>query len=107
MTTGVVSALKAAGLSGKVKIVSDDGQVANMQAIKDGTEAATVGVPLMMSEWYVADAMARYSLGMSLLPVSKEVLPMQLFTSNNVPNPIAQYDGPTDYQTLFKGLWHV
>jgi ribose transport system substrate-binding protein len=107
MTVGVVAALKSASLFNGRVIFGATPQVANLQAVKDGQETAWIGLPSAMSGWYVVDAMLRYSEGMSLQPDLDSFLPTQLLTASNLPTPITQYDGPSNYPAEFKQLWKV
>ena len=108
MSTGVAQAIKSAGLNQKLIIDGSDPEQPNFQALIDGTEQAWVGLPRAASAWYDVDAMARYSLGMSLSPDASGVLPAQIFTSSSVPPPAPNDYVPfPGYQAKFKTLWHV
>lgn len=107
MTVGLAAALRSAGLLSGRKIFGATPSLANLQALKDGTESAWIGLPSAMSGWYVVDAMLRYSEGMSLQPNLNSSLPAQLLTPANLPTPIKNYDGPASYPSEFKQLWKI
>jgi ABC-type sugar transport system substrate-binding protein len=107
MTVGLVAALKSAGLFNGRIIFGATPEKANLQAVLAGDETAWIGLPSAMSGWYVVDAMLRYSEGMSLQPNMASFLPAQLLTAANIPTPVANYDGPSNYPSEFKQLWKV
>ncbi len=108
MSTGVAQAISSAGLKTKLIIDGSDPEQPNFAALRTGTEQAWVGLPRAASAWYDVDAMARYSLGMSLKPDSSGLLPAEIFTKATVPNPApSDYVPFPGYPSQFKKLWHV
>jgi Periplasmic binding protein domain len=105
--TGLIAAIKSAGLSG----ITIDGAIpnaANLQAVKAGTEKAWVLLPHAISGWWLIDAMARFSEGMSEQPNITSLLPTQIISADNLPNPLpSDVDVPTNYPAQFMSLWHV
>lgn len=107
LSTGVDQALETAGLSKRVKIIGAAPALANVQGLIDKKESAWILLPEALQAWYVVDAMARYSEGMDLKPIQTADLPVEIWTSSNVPTPAHDYDGPADYASTWKTLWHV
>jgi ribose transport system substrate-binding protein len=107
LSTGVDQALETAGLKQRVKVIGAAPALANVQNLIDGKESAWILLPEALQAWYVVDAMARFSLGMDLGPIQNANLPVEIWTSSNVPKPAHEYDGPADYAATWKALWHV
>ena len=107
LSTGVDQALQTAGLSDRVKIIGAAPALANVQGLIDRKENAWILLPEALQAWYVVDAMARYSEGMDLKPIQTADLPVEIWTSSNVPSPAHDYDGPADYASAWKALWHL
>ena len=111
LSLGVPAALQAAGLTHQVKIGGETPSAANLQALRNGTEAVWAGFATSILGWRVVDMLARQSVGDSLAPANSALLPTQLLTPGNVGQ--AKFDiggyyvGVTDYQAQFKKLWHV
>jgi ribose transport system substrate-binding protein len=105
LTSGIPSALKAAGISG-IKIGGLYAAAADETLIKQGQEEAGTAQPVNIPSWLAVDAMIRYSEGMSDTD-SAGPLPTQLFTKSNIGTPTNSYDFPADYQQKFKKLWKV
>ncbi len=101
---GFDAALKAAGLSGKVKITSGFPLDATFPALLNGTEAMTSLISQQTWGWTVFDAVLRYEdTGQ---PANTNYNPSEFFTKDNTPatgTPIA----PSDYQEQFKKAWLV
>jgi ribose transport system substrate-binding protein len=113
LLTGSQQALKAAGLSSRVKIV---GQALGsgpqvIKSIKDGSVAAWVAQPNTYQSWLMVDAMARLSLGVPLSEERKAAKePTWVVDSAAQAGPLAAlggWDGPTGYEDKFKQLWRV
>ncbi len=108
MTGGVAQAISTAGLHPNLIIDGSDPEQTNFAALVTGTEQAWVGLPRAASAWYDVDAMARYSLGMSLKPDSTGLMPAQIITKSNVQRPApSDYVPFPTYPSQFKKLWHV
>ena len=107
LSTGVDQALQTAGLKDRVKVIGAAPALANVQGLIAGKESAWILLPEALQAWYVVDAMARYSEGMDLKPIQTADLPVEIWTSTNVPKPAHEYDGPAGYAVTWKALWHV
>jgi hypothetical protein len=73
--------------------------------LADGTSVAWIPLPRPESSWVAIDAMARIELGQEIDQESHEVLPIQVFTPDNIPTPVEEYGGPEGYQDDFAQLW--
>jgi ribose transport system substrate-binding protein len=105
LTSGIPTALKAAGISG-VKIAGIYATAADGTLIKQGQEQAGTPSPVNIPSWLAVDAMIRYSEGMPNTDSASQ-LPIQLLTPSTVGTPTNSYDFPGDYQEQFKKLWKV
>lgn len=109
MTLGVESALKAAGLSGKVRIVGLGGSAKNVASVKAGTEDAWTAYPFRAIGFRVIDIFARKFNGDDLVAAQKAPVPTQLITPDDVDalplNASGFYIGVPDYADEFKALW--
>ena len=108
LSTGVRSALNAAGVGSKVKIITACPVLSNIQSVIDGSEQAAfcyAGIGEVM--WRAVDLMARYQQGMSVADSVNTPISSVLWTTANVPKPATVYDGATNYQAQYKALWHV
>ena len=105
------AALQAAGLTQQVKIGGETPSAANLQALRNGTQAVWAGFATSILGWRVVDMLARQFVGDSLAPANSALLPTQLLTPGNIGQ--AKFDsggiyvGVTDYQAQFKSLWHI
>jgi ribose transport system substrate-binding protein len=108
LSTGVRSALNAAGVGSNVKIITAGPVLANIQSVVDGSEQAAfsyAGIGEVM--WRAVDLMARYQERMSIADSVNTPISSVLWTTANVPKPATIYDGATNYQAQYKALWHV
>jgi ribose transport system substrate-binding protein len=114
LDAGVAAAIKAAGLSGKVKIVGTEGQASQLQEVVNGQELMWSVLPEPYVMWVVVDWMARLSEGV-LTPASLSATDEGVaFIVDTPAKATAQlsanggnWPGPTNYQSQFKQLWHV
>ena len=114
---GVVSAMRAAGLTNKVKIVGGEGEASQLKEVQNGTEAAWSVLPEPYVMWTVVDWMARQSEGVlnqSALSATDGSNGQELFLVTNASQAASQlaenggnWPGPANYQSEFKQLWHV
>jgi ribose transport system substrate-binding protein len=108
LSTGVRTALNAAGVGSKVKIITAGPVLSNIQSVIDGSEQATFCyAPIGEVMWRAVDLMARYQEGMSVAGSVNTPISSVLWTTANVPKPATVYDGATNYQAQYKALWHV
>ncbi len=109
MATGVVPALKTAGVQG-VNIIGITPAEANLAALKSGTETAWVGYPLDILGWRLMDTLARVFTNADAAAAAKVTLPLQMVTQDNVGSAVTDngyYTGVDGYQNQFKSLWKV
>jgi ribose transport system substrate-binding protein len=104
-TTGLVQALKAAGL-GNVQLATCVATVVDEENIKVGTEAAATSLPLGVTGWLMVDATLRI---FEHMPVSygDGGLPVKLVTKANVGTPSGSLNEPANYAALFEKLWKI
>jgi ribose transport system substrate-binding protein len=102
---GLVSALSAAGLAGKVKIEGQDADVVAETEIQNGTASAMTGNPIAIASWMAVDLALRNSEGMKYPPNGYPV-PIQLLTQNVNFTP-SNSANPPNIVKSFKALWHV
>jgi ABC-type sugar transport system substrate-binding protein len=108
VTTGVPEALTAAGLGGKVKIISANTTVNNLKNISQGKESASVGEGAQMTGWFMVDALARLVSGQPLTQSNYAAVPHQFITKDNIDQitDLGQpYVGVPGYQDQVKKLW--
>ena len=103
---GLPAALSAAGLSGKVKIAGENGDVENLTDVKNGTEAAFTGASLHIGGWQYLDVAIRHAEGMTFDPYDG-TQPKQLLIKSVQFSPAADYDVPADYPQQFRALWKL
>lgn len=103
---GLPSALSAAGLSSRVKIAGQAGDPVDLANVKSGKMQAFTGLSATLGGWLMVDAAIRHAEGMSI-PTGDGGLPTQLFVKGGNFQISPSYDEPSNYQSLFKKLWHV
>jgi ABC-type sugar transport system substrate-binding protein len=114
LDAGVASAIRAAGLASKVKIVGTEGQASQLQEVVNGQEAMWSVLPEPYVMWVVVDWMARLSEGV-LTPASLNatdegvafIVDTPAKASAQLSSNGGNWPGPTNYQTQFEKLWHV
>jgi ribose transport system substrate-binding protein len=107
LAQGLVPALKAAGVT-DVKIAGNDASAQDEAAIRAGTEAAGVPLPLTLAAWQSVDAAVRFSEGMNVPSVTTPVMLLTTRTmaaSNVEPSDVFSY--PANYAQVFEQLWKV
>jgi ribose transport system substrate-binding protein len=108
LSTGTASALKAAGLSSKVKLLGIAPEPANLQALQNGGESMWVEYDQQLIGWRFTDMYARYLEDGNTSVEDSTLLPGQILTKNNLqPGDIQDYVANSTYPALFKKLWHV
>jgi ribose transport system substrate-binding protein len=103
---GIDSALAAAGLADKVKIIGEAADEAAIAALKSGKHTAWTGFTPVYSTYVMMDAMFRDSLGMPIDQEKAGIQPTQLLTKDNVGD-ITSWGEPKDALEQFKKLWHL
>ena len=104
LATGLPEALSSAGLDG-VKLLGHVPNPEQLQSLVDGTSFAWIPLPRPESGWAAVDAMVRLAAGQEIDQPQHEVLPIEVWTQDNVPTPVEEYQGPAGYQDQFKALW--
>jgi len=113
LANGVAPALRAAGLSAKVKLVGTQGSQPQMKEVADGTSAAWSALPQELSMWTMVDQMARLSVGQWSLPDERTaaVPPFYLVTTADAANALVNLEdgwpGPAGFKDAFRKLWGV
>lgn len=111
LATGVDAALGDAGLTDQVKVTGSAVSIAALQNLRDGKDAAWVGLPAEILGWRAVDAFARIFNGDSLEPVNAALLPSQIITQGNVNGIVLDeagyYNAVADYREQFLTLWLV
>jgi ribose transport system substrate-binding protein len=103
---GVPSALAAAGLSSKVKVIGEAADQAGIAALKTGQEAAWTGFDPGYQAMENMDIAFRDAEGMPI-PLSQEaVQPTQLLTKATIGSS-TNWSAPVDAQAQFLKLWHL
>lgn len=103
---GVTSALAAAGLKDKVKVIGEAADQAGIAALKNGTEAAWTGFDPSYQALENMDIAFRDAEGMTI-PVDQEAQqPTQLLTKDTIGS-TTNWSAPTDAQAQFLKLWHL
>ena len=103
--------VQTAGFADKLKVVSTNAVLSDMELVKSGDQAADAGSNRNYSGWAAMDTMLRMLLGM---PVSEEsTVPVRVFDSTNIDSVTltkeaaesGEWFGPLDYQEDFAKLW--
>lgn len=102
--TGLTQALTDAGVVDKVKFVGDDALPSNKQAVVDGSQAASIAFPIYEEMYAAVDALARSYAGESVEP-STAMMPLYIYTQENMVDPTKFEPLVEDYQEQFKALW--
>jgi ABC-type sugar transport system substrate-binding protein len=109
MTTGLDAALRAASLTG-INVGGESASVANVEGLRDGSEAAWTGFAAEIHGMYRIDALARIFAGEDPTGIQEySTLPTQLMTPDNVADaPLddqGYYVGVPDYLNQFEEQW--
>ena len=109
----VQQAVKTAGISDQVAIVSTGGDLANMQSVQAGTQAGDLGTPVINMGWTYANALFQLLVGDEVLPQTG--LQNRYFTQENTADltltPEAylsnQWYGDDSYEAAYLKAWGV
>ena len=107
---GINSALNAAGLGNKVKIIGEAADEAAIAALKNGTQTAWTGFSPIYSTYVMMDAMLRDAESMPIDVKQSSVQPTQILTHDNINAAVGSstsWNQPTNGLDQFKQLWHV
>lgn len=102
--TGLPQALRDAGVADKVKFIGDDALPMNKQMVVDGEQGASIGFPIYEEMYAAVDALARIYVGEPVEP-SLAMMPLYIYTQENMVDPTRFEPLVPDYQEQFKALW--
>ena len=109
MVPAIKPAIIAVGAADKIKIVSNNAQLPDMQAIatKKDQEVADVGASNERMGWATVDQIARLVTGH---PPATDDQPLRLFTTSNIDQidlkqPAYTWYGPFDFKAYYRKLW--
>jgi ribose transport system substrate-binding protein len=100
---GITSALSAAGLSGKVKIIGEAGNQEQLAALHSGQEQMWTGFYPQMMAMQAFDAMFRHVEGMPV-PAADSVMPTQALTKSTVGSSDS-WQEPSNALAQYEALW--
>jgi ribose transport system substrate-binding protein len=103
---GIDSALAAAGMSDKVKIIGEAADEAAIAGLKSGKHTAWTGFDPVYSTRVMMDAMFRDTLGMPIDQEKSGLQTTQILTKDNVGD-ITTWSEPKDALDQFKALWQL
>jgi ribose transport system substrate-binding protein len=107
---GINSALNAAGLGGKVKIIGQAADTGAIAALKSGQQAAWTGFDPGYQPYAMFDAMFRDQEGLPINQTEQALQPTQILTKSNINSLNIQngfWSEPADTAAQFKALWHM
>jgi len=106
MAIGLPQALAAAGLSEKVKVISEAGGPINFQYIKGGQQTMDLAQDLAIQAWLGVDAAARLTTGQKPT-LEAPLTPIRFLTKDNLDfDPKGGYLAfPDEYKQHFRELW--
>jgi ribose transport system substrate-binding protein len=104
--SGIGSALAAAGLTNKVKIIGEAADETAIAELKAGRQTAWTGFTPVYSTYVMMDAMFRDALGMPIDQNKAGIQPTQILTKDNVGN-VTTWAEPANALDQFKKLWHI
>lgn len=102
--TGLPQALQDAGVADKVKFIGQNALPMNKQMVVDGQQGASIAFPIYEEMYAAVDALARTYVGQSVEP-SLAMMPLAIYTTENVGDPSTFEPLVPDYQEQFKKLW--
>jgi hypothetical protein len=105
LATGLPAALSSADM-GDVKVVGHVPNAEQVQSLVEGTSFAWLPLPRPESAWAAVDSMVRLSVDQEVGP-AHEVLPIEIWTADNAPTTVEEYEGPDGYQDQFTAMWGV
>ena len=104
-TAGVPEALAAAGLAGKVKIVTRLADTINFKDIQSGTETMGVTEETYEIGWRMIDALARSFLGDSMACCTTPIGTVHVITKADLPASLSVPYSVPGYQQFFLKAW--
>jgi hypothetical protein len=103
---GVPQALKSAGLSDKVKIISRAPQASTMADIKSGAQWASVGEENTAAGWRANDLLARLAANVDPGDLRNAAGWHQIFIADNTKD-TSTAPQATDFEAVFEKAWHL
>ncbi|MGY1815835.1 sugar ABC transporter substrate-binding protein [Blastococcus sp. SYSU D00820] len=108
MGTGVIEALRAAGLDQQVTIIGQASNQTAAQSIAEGTgQVATIPQGVGQMAYKALDVLARHFNGDSLDADRENLLPIWIQTRDTIGDPNDLWKGPEGYADQFAALWQV
>jgi ribose transport system substrate-binding protein len=107
---GINSALNAAGLSNKVKILGQAADQGAIGALKSGQQTAWTGFDPAYQAYAMFDSMFRDLEGLPISQAQEGLQPTQILTKDNINSVNIQngfWSEPADAPSQFKALWHM
>jgi ribose transport system substrate-binding protein len=105
---GVPQALEAAGLSDRVKMITQGAGEVPIDQLKQGQVDAFVPEPTQVEGWMMVDALVRHFAGDPVPADAYATVPRQYLTPSNLAEAFGGsdiYNGVKDYQEQYKALW--
>jgi ABC-type sugar transport system substrate-binding protein len=90
-----------------VQIVTPTPNADQLQAVLDGTLLAVVPNPKAQASWTAIDAIARLEQGLEVDEEQHTVIPVVVWTTDNIPTPLGDFAGAANYEEQFKQLWGI
>ena len=106
-TAGVPQALAAAGLAGKVKIVTRLADAINFKAIQSGTETMGVTEETYEVGWRMIDVLARTMEGASITCCSTPIGTIHVITKSDLPADLSKPYSVPNYESFFLKAWQL
>jgi hypothetical protein len=103
---GLAPALSAAGLTGKVKIISRAANATNLADIKDGTEWASIGEENSAAGYRAVDQLIRLMMGIPLGNLADPAGWHQIYIQGNVTQTTSAPE-PPGYPAVYAKAWRV
>ena len=107
LATGLPEAIAAAGMSDRVRLVTAAPNADQTQGVIDGTVLAVVPNPKAQGSWTAIDAIARLEQGLEIDQEQHTVMPVVIWTQDNVPAPADDFAGAENFEDQFLELWQV
>lgn len=106
-TAGIPQALAAAGLAGKVKIVTRLADAINFKDIQAGTEAMGVTEETYEVGWRMIDVLIRHMEGSSLSCCTTPIGTIHVITKDDLPSDLNVPYSVPNYQSFFTKAWQL
>ncbi len=106
-TAGIPQALAAAGLAGKVKIVTRLADTINFKDIQAGTETMGVTEETYEVGWRMIDVLIRHMEGSSVTCCSAPIGTIHVITKDNLPSDLSVPYSVPNYQSFFTKAWQL